>query len=111
MKFLGLINVFDKKIIFVCNTGNKRCTNAYQIVSDAGFDSNTNHVYLYSQNGNKKEFKLDRKDRIAKLIIDNITILLIHYQLINKFTRIRMFPYMSDRVYNICIAFTPYMVP
>ena len=31
---------FDKKIIFVCNTGNKRCTNAYQIVSDAGFDSN-----------------------------------------------------------------------
>ena len=39
---------------------------------DAGFDSNTNHVYLYSKDGRKKEFKLDKKDRIAKLIIDNI---------------------------------------
>ena len=44
----------------------------YANEDNAGFDSNTNHVYLYSQNGNKKEFKLDRKDRIAKLIIDNI---------------------------------------
>ena len=38
----------------------------------AGFESNTNHVYLYSTQGKKKEFKLDRKDRIAKLIIKNI---------------------------------------
>ncbi len=30
----------DKKIIFVCNTGNKRCSKAYQIVFDTGFDSN-----------------------------------------------------------------------
>ena len=44
----------------------------YANEDNAGFDSNTNHVYLYSKNGNKKEFKLDRKDRIAKLIIDNI---------------------------------------
>ena len=38
----------------------------------AGFGSNTNHVFLYSKNGEKKEFPLDRKDRIAKLIIKNI---------------------------------------
>ena len=44
----------------------------YANEDNAGFDSNTNHVYLYSKNGKKKEFKLDRKDRIAKLIIDNI---------------------------------------
>ena len=44
----------------------------YANEKNAGFDSNTNHVYLYSKNGRKKEFKLDRKDRIAKLIIDNI---------------------------------------
>ena len=35
----------------------------------AGFDVNTNHVYLFSKSGNKKEFKLERKDRIAKEII------------------------------------------
>ena len=39
---------------------------------NAGFESNTNHVYLYSKSGFKKEFKLDRKDRIAKKIIDCI---------------------------------------
>jgi phosphopantothenoylcysteine decarboxylase/phosphopantothenate--cysteine ligase len=38
----------------------------------AGFEVNTNHVFLYSKNGNKLEFSLDRKDRIAKLIIENI---------------------------------------
>ena len=27
---------------------------------------------MFSKNGFKKEFKLDRKDRIAKKIIDNI---------------------------------------
>ena len=39
---------------------------------DSGFEVNTNHVFLYSKNGNKIEFPLDRKDRIAKLIIENI---------------------------------------
>ena len=38
----------------------------------AGFESNTNHVYLYSKSGEKKEFSLNRKDKIAQLIIDNI---------------------------------------
>tara|TARA_B100000029_G_scaffold510530_1_gene602234 strand:- start:752 stop:1951 length:1200 start_codon:yes stop_codon:yes gene_type:complete len=44
----------------------------YANEENAGFDSNTNHVYLYSKSGLKKEFKLDRKDRIAKKIIDCI---------------------------------------
>ena len=35
----------------------------------AGFETNTNHVYLYSKSGEKTEFKLDRKDRIAQNII------------------------------------------
>jgi len=38
----------------------------------AGFEVNTNHVFLYSKNGDKIEFPLDRKDRIAQLIIENI---------------------------------------
>jgi len=44
----------------------------YANEENAGFESNTNHVYLYSKSGFKKEFKLDRKDRIAKQIIDCI---------------------------------------
>ena len=44
----------------------------YANEDNAGFESNTNHVYLYSKSGEKTEFKLDRKDRIAKSIIDNI---------------------------------------
>ena len=44
----------------------------YANEENAGFDSNTNHVFLFSKKGLKKEFQLDRKDRIAKLIIDNI---------------------------------------
>ncbi|MAZ68768.1 MAG: bifunctional phosphopantothenoylcysteine decarboxylase/phosphopantothenate--cysteine ligase CoaBC [Candidatus Marinimicrobia bacterium] len=44
----------------------------YANEENAGFESNTNHVYMYSKNGFKKEFKLDRKDRIAKKIIDSI---------------------------------------
>ena len=44
----------------------------YANEDNAGFDSNTNHVYLYSKSGIKTEFKLDRKDRIAKSIIDNV---------------------------------------
>ncbi len=38
----------------------------------AGFEVNTNHVFLFTKNGNKIEFPLDRKDRIAKLIIENV---------------------------------------
>ena len=38
----------------------------------AGFNSNTNHIYLYSKSGEKKELKLERKDRIAKKIIKYI---------------------------------------
>ena len=34
----------------------------------AGFNSNTNHVYIYSKNGNNIELKKDRKDRIADKI-------------------------------------------
>ena len=36
----------------------------------AGFNSNTNHVYIYSKNGSEIELKKDRKDRIAHQIID-----------------------------------------
>ena len=36
----------------------------------AGFNSNTNHVYIYSKNGNNIELKKDRKDRIADKILD-----------------------------------------
>tara|TARA_B100000614_G_scaffold7435_1_gene6940 strand:- start:24945 stop:26144 length:1200 start_codon:yes stop_codon:yes gene_type:complete len=36
----------------------------------AGFNSNTNHVYIYSKNGQNIELKKDRKDRIADKILD-----------------------------------------
>ena len=36
----------------------------------AGFNSNTNHVYIYSKSGKNIEFKKDRKDRIANKILD-----------------------------------------
>ena len=36
----------------------------------AGFNSNTNHVYIYNKNGQEIELKKDRKDRIAQKIID-----------------------------------------
>ena len=36
----------------------------------AGFNSNTNHVYVYSKDGKEIEFKKDRKDRIAYKLID-----------------------------------------
>jgi len=36
----------------------------------AGFNSNTNHVYIYSKEGKSVELKKDRKDRIAKKILD-----------------------------------------
>ena len=35
-----------------------------------GFNSNTNHVYIYSKDGAEIEFEKDRKDRIAEKIID-----------------------------------------
>ncbi len=38
----------------------------------AGFETNTNHVYLYSKSGEKTEFALDRKDRIAQNIIKKV---------------------------------------
>ena len=38
----------------------------------AGFDSNTNHVTIFSKKGESKELKKDRKDRIARKIIEYI---------------------------------------
>ena len=38
----------------------------------AGFDSNTNRVIVLNKNGECKELKKDRKDRIAKKIIEYI---------------------------------------
>ena len=40
----------------------------------AGFDSNSNHVTIFNKKGTNKELKKDRKDRIAKKIIDYILI-------------------------------------
>jgi len=36
----------------------------------AGFNTNTNHVYIYSKDGKEIELKKDRKDRIAHKIIE-----------------------------------------
>ncbi len=44
----------------------------YANEKDAGFDSNTNHVTVFSKNGNSKELKKDRKDRVAKKITEYI---------------------------------------
>ena len=38
----------------------------------AGFDSSTNHVTIYSKNGKSIELRKDRKDRVAKKIIEFI---------------------------------------
>ena len=38
----------------------------------AGFESSTNRVTIFSKSGNQVELKKDRKDRIAKKIIDHI---------------------------------------
>ena len=38
----------------------------------AGFDSNTNHVTIFSKEGKSTAFKKDRKDRVAKNIIEYI---------------------------------------
>ena len=42
----------------------------YANEKDAGFNSNTNHVYIYGKNESEIELKKDRKDRIAHQIID-----------------------------------------
>ena len=44
----------------------------YANEENAGFDVNTNHVYIFDTNNNKTELTLDRKDRIAKQIIESI---------------------------------------
>jgi len=44
----------------------------YANEKNAGFDVNTNHVYIYDKSNNKIELPLDRKDRIAKKIIEHI---------------------------------------
>ena len=44
----------------------------YANEAGAGFESNTNHVHIFSKTGDKKELKKDRKDRIAKRIFDFI---------------------------------------
>ena len=38
----------------------------------AGFDSSTNHVIIFSKNGQKINIDKDRKDRIAEKIILHI---------------------------------------
>jgi len=38
----------------------------------AGFDCDTNHIYLYSKNGQKKEFPKNTKIKLAKQIIEYI---------------------------------------
>ena len=44
----------------------------YANEENAGFDVNTNHVYIFDKKNNKTELSLDRKDRIAKKIIEHI---------------------------------------
>ena len=44
----------------------------YANEENAGFDVNTNHVYIFDKKNNKIEIPLDRKDRVAKKIIENI---------------------------------------
>ena len=38
----------------------------------AGFDCDTNHIYLYSKNGKTKEFPKNTKSKLAKQIIEYI---------------------------------------
>ena len=44
----------------------------YANEENAGFESNTNRVIIFSKNGSKKEFSLNRKDRIAAQILDYV---------------------------------------
>ena len=44
----------------------------YANEDNAGFESNTNHVIIFSKDGSQKELSLDRKDRISSKLIDFI---------------------------------------
>ena len=44
----------------------------YANEENAGFDSNTNHLFLYSKEGLKKEFILDTKYRLSLDLIKTI---------------------------------------
>ena len=44
----------------------------YANEDNAGFDSDTNHLYLLSKNGYKKEFELDTKHRLSQQLIKTI---------------------------------------
>ena len=44
----------------------------YANEANAGFESNTNRVVVFSKSGHKKEFSLDRKDRISSKLINYI---------------------------------------
>ena len=44
----------------------------YANEENAGFEVNTNRVIIFAQDGSKKEFSLDRKDRIASKLLDYI---------------------------------------
>tara|TARA_B100001094_G_scaffold109763_1_gene105737 strand:- start:5273 stop:6475 length:1203 start_codon:yes stop_codon:yes gene_type:complete len=44
----------------------------YANEDNAGFDSDTNHLYLLSKNGYKKEFELDTKHRLSQKLIKTI---------------------------------------
>ena len=44
----------------------------YANEKDAGFESNTNHLYLFSKNGFSKEFELDTKYRLSLDLIKTI---------------------------------------
>ena len=44
----------------------------YANEENAGFEVNTNHVIIFSKSGSKKEFPLDRKDRISTQLFNYI---------------------------------------
>jgi len=44
----------------------------YANEDNAGFDSDTNHLYLFSKNGYQKEFEMDTKNRLSKQLIQTI---------------------------------------
>ena len=44
----------------------------YANEKNAGFEVNTNHVIVFASDGSKKEFSLDRKDRISAKLLDYI---------------------------------------
>jgi len=44
----------------------------YANEKNAGFEVNTNHIIVFAKNGSKKEFSLDRKDRISAKLLNYI---------------------------------------